>query len=182
RIHQKKGIEILIQAWKDISHKFPDWEIIVAGNGDNSYISTLNDKIKEAELTHSMKIIPPVFGEDKYKLYSESAIFILPSYSENFGMVIAEAMSCGVPVITTKGTPWEILNKEDMGWWIDLSVENISLTLERAILTGMNNLYNKGQLSSLYIRNNYQYEQVSMKNEELYNWILGKTKKPDFVV
>lgn len=51
-----------------------------------------------------------VYGEKKWKLFREADVFVLPTYSENFGIVVGEALACGTPVITTKGTPWEELN------------------------------------------------------------------------
>ena len=95
RIHQKKGLELLIEVWSKLYKKYPEWNIIIAGNGEKNYIDYLNSLIVSKGLYDSVRILPPVFGNEKQKLYSESALFILPSYSENFGMVIAEAMSCG---------------------------------------------------------------------------------------
>lgn len=182
RIHQKKGIEILIDAWRNLSLKYPEWNIVIAGNGEENYISELNKRIKEANIETSISIIPPVFGKYKHQLYKESSIFILPTYSENFGMVIAEALSCGLPVITTKGTPWECLNKERIGWWIDLSIDNISRTIEEAIRMGGDALFEMGQKGSKYVNENFHYKHVALKNKMLYDWILGREDKPEFIV
>ncbi len=136
RIHPKKGIEILIESWKRLTGKYKDWNVVIAGNGEENYISYLKELIKNNYLDSSVSIIPPVFGEMKRKLYCESSLFVLPTYSENFGMVIAEALACGIPVITTTGTPWEELNTNKIGWCVELSVENIVLTIETAIQLG----------------------------------------------
>ena len=56
-----------------------------------------------------------VMGEDKIECYRGADLFVLPSFSENFGLVIAEALSCGVPVITTRETPWEELETHRFG-------------------------------------------------------------------
>ena len=58
---------------------------------------------------------------------------ILPSRSENFGMVIPEALNMCIPCIATKGTPWEELNSRNCGWWIDGNKESIADAIENAI-------------------------------------------------
>lgn len=181
RIHPKKGLEILINAWSVIQNKYSDWNIVIAGNGEEDYINSLKDLIIAKNLNNSISIIPPVFGNDKHKLYCQSSIFILPSFSENFGMVIAEAMSCGVPVITTTGTPWKELNGLKLGWCIDLSVDNIASTLSMAIDVGIDTLYELGQRSSQYIKDNYYYKSVAAKNLQVYKWLLGQSNKPEYV-
>lgn len=199
RIHPKKGIEILIDAFKNICVKkqeFSDWNVIVIGNGENSYIEKLKQRIDSIGLQDKISILPPAFGKRKIQIYHESSIFCLPTYSENFGMVIAEAMSCGVPVITTNGTPWQLLNgdistmganldilgeNKRTGWCIDLSVENIEKTLLEAMSLPSDQLYNLGQKGSILIKENFNYHSVAKKNKELYEWILTKKNKPSFV-
>lgn len=181
RIHEKKGIEFLINAWEQLREKYPTWNVVIAGNGEESYIHRLNEIIKSKSLRDCVEIIPPVFGEDKRRLYCESSLFVLPSYSENFGMVIAEAMSCGVPVITTNGTPWQELNEIKLGWCIDLSLEKLITSISKAIELGQDSLFRMGQECSKHIRDTYQYTEVAAKNKAVYEWILNGGVKPDFV-
>ena len=129
-----------------------------------------------------MEVVPPVFGEEKHKLYCESSLFVLPTHSENFGMVIAEAMSCGVPVITTNGTPWQELNDHNLGWCIDLSLDNLVNALTEAIDSGVDALFDKGQLCSKHVFDTYQYTEVAAKNKAVYEWILGMRDKPEWVM
>lgn len=181
RIHEKKGIEFLINAWEHLSIKFPNWNVVVAGNGESIYLNKLKKNIKDKNLQDSFQIIPPVFGKDKYRLYCESSIFVLPSYSENFGMVIAEAMSCGLPVITTNGTPWQVLNKENLGWCIDLQLNLLIETLQEAMELGKDGLYKKGQACSDYINSTFQYQEVAKHNREAYYWLINGGKRPPFI-
>lgn len=181
RIHQKKGIEFLINAWEQLKIRYSDWNVVIAGNGEESYICQLKDLIRSKGIEDCVEIIPPVFGEAKHKLYCESSMFVLPTYSENFGMVIAEAMSCGVPCITTNGTPWQDLNDNQLGWCIELSLNNLINTISEAIELGQDTLFEMGQKCSRYINDTYQYTEVAKKNKRLYEWILYKGEKPEFV-
>lgn len=191
RIHVKKGIELLISAWQSLQKDFSDWKLLVVGNGEDEYINTLKQSIKDKGLGDCIKVLPPVFGEAKYQLYSESALFVLPSFSENFGMVIAEAMSCGVPAITTTNTPWDLLNggissmgakaNAKIGWCIDLNIKNLEEALREAISMNSEALYEMGQRASKLVYDNFNYKNVALKTKKLYDWILTKENKPDFI-
>lgn len=181
RIHVKKGIEILFEAWKRVASAFPDWQLQVIGNGDTEYIHTLEMKVERLGLKDSIRILPPVFGNDKTRIYQESALFCLPSFSENFGLVIAEAMSCGTPVITTTNCPWDILNETNTGWCIDLSVDNLERAFREALSMSPAELYDMGQRASKLIFDNFDYRSVTRKTLRLYEWLLGGGNKPEFV-
>ena len=181
RIHVKKGIEILFDAWKRIHSEFADWQLFVVGNGEAEYIQSLENRVECLGLKDSIKILPPVYGNDKILLYQESALFCLPSFSENFGLVIAEAMSCGTPVITTTNCPWDILNETNTGWCIDLSVDNLEYALCEALSMNLTELYDMGQRASKLIRDNFDYRSVARKSLCLYEWLLGGGNKPEFV-
>ena len=172
RIHVKKGIELLIEAWERIVKDFPGWSLLIVGNGEADYIESLRIMVKEHGVGESVTISEPVFGEAKVKLYQSSALFVLPSYSENFGMVIAEAMSCGVPVITTRYCPWEILNETGTGWCIDLSVDNLTDTLRQAMGMNADILYEMGQKASLLVSEKFDYRSVAKKTMEMYKLII----------
>lgn len=181
RVHVKKGIELLFEAWKRLHSDYVDWQLLVIGNGEAEYIHSLENRVESLGLKDSIKILPPVFGEAKIKVYQESALFCLPSFSENFGMVIAEAMSCGTPVITTTNCPWEILNETDIGWCVDLSVENLEHALREAMGMDANALYDMGQRASKLIYDNFDYRSVTRKTLRLYEWLLNSGEKPEFV-
>ena len=181
RVHVKKGIELLFEAWKRIHTDYQDWQLLVIGNGEAEYIHSLENRVENLGLKDSIKVLPPVFGEAKIKVYQESALFCLPSFSENFGMVIAEAMSCGTPVITTTNCPWNILNETNTGWCIDLSVDNLEHALREGMRMDANALYDMGQRASKLIFDNFDYRSVTRKTLRLYEWLLNSGEKPEFI-
>jgi len=99
RLHVKKGVEILLKAFAQIRTKFPDALLVVAGNGEPSYVETLRDAAKK--LGCDKDVFWPGFaaGEDKAALLAAATFFVLPSFSENFGIAAAEALAAGVPCI-----------------------------------------------------------------------------------
>lgn len=183
RIHPKKGIEYLIEAWERLdSPKKSDWEVEIAGNGDVQYLKKLNSMIESKSLGHSIKITGAKFGSEKISTYHSADIFILPTHSENFGIVIAEALSCGIPVITTYGTPWEDINKFNAGEWIDIGPESLLQSLYKMINLEESELQQMGLNGRKLIDEKYSIRSVAEKFYQLYCWILDKGEKPDFVI
>jgi glycosyltransferase involved in cell wall biosynthesis len=182
RIHPKKGIELLIEAWQKLDETVKvNWQIEIAGNGDSSYIESLQRIITAKDLEKEIRIIGPQFGEAKLKAYQQADLFVLPTYSENFGIVVAEALACGVPVITTKGAPWEELNTWKAGWWIDIGVESLTKALKQAMQLNDTERQQMGMNGRILVEENYSIESVAQKMIELYHWILKDGEKPEFV-
>jgi glycosyltransferase involved in cell wall biosynthesis len=182
RIHPKKGIEILIEAWSLIDKRKRDgWKVEIAGNGEDRYLQSLLKLIQDRGLESVMSIIGPQFGESKLEAYHRADLFVLPTYSENFGIVVAEALACGVPVITTKGAPWEELNTHKAGWWIDIGVHPLAEALEKAMSLQDHERSVMGLNGRKLIEEKYSIEAVATKMIFLYQWILGQGEKPDFV-
>ena len=182
RIHPKKGIELLIEAWSKIEKNLrKNWTIKIAGNGEEVYVNNLTQVIKKNSLESDIEIIGAKFGEDKINTYLQADLFILPTYSENFGMVVAEALACGLPVITTKGAPWEELITKNAGWWIDIGVEPLVKALTEAMSLSDEERKQMGLNGRKLVEENYSIESVAQKMIQLYEWVLYKKEKPEFV-
>jgi glycosyltransferase involved in cell wall biosynthesis len=97
RIDEKKGLDRLLAAWRWV----PDLTLIIAGNDECGYRRTLERIIEENALGARVRFVGQVSDEHKWALYEHAAMFVLPSYSENFGNVVAEAMAMGCPVVVT---------------------------------------------------------------------------------
>jgi glycosyltransferase involved in cell wall biosynthesis len=106
---------------------------------------------------------------------------VVPSDFENFGNIVTEALVRGIPVITSKGTPWEELNTHNCGWWIDNDVDTIAKTLKEAITLPEETYRQMGIRGRELIKNNYSIEIVVEKMLLLYQWILEQRGKPEFV-
>lgn len=97
RINRKKGLDRLIRAWKWV----PQLKLIIAGNDDENYLPELKALAASEGVADRLQFIGLVSDEHKWALYESAEMFILPSYSENFGNVVAEAMAMACPVIVT---------------------------------------------------------------------------------
>lgn len=183
RVNPIKGIEYLLDAWAQLNISLrADWELHIAGNSDpKDYIHTLEQKVSDLNLTDSVYFVGTINGEAKMRKYQDSNLFILPTLNENFGNVVAEAMMCECPVITTKNAPWSCLTEDKCGWWIDLNVENLISTLTEAMLLSDDERHELGKKSRQCIINRYDAPAIAKKTMALYKWVLGKGSKPDFV-
>jgi len=181
RIHPKKGIEILLEAWQLIDRKLrQNWQIEIAGNGESRYIASLQNLINDKKLLN-VNIVGPYYGNAKIDAYHRASVFVLPTYSENFGVVIAEALACGVPVITTNGAPWKEINTCDAGFWIDIGVKPLVKALTEVMSLSESELLQMGCNGRKLVENNYSIESVTNKLNQLYRWILEEKEKPEFV-
>ena len=105
---------------------------------------------------------------------------VLQSKSENFGMVVPEALSQGVPVLASKGTPWEELNTHQCGWWFNQN--ELADTLIKAIQLPESNRVEMGKRGMRLVKDKYSMKEVSLQMKQLYSWILTKENKPGFVI
>jgi len=97
RISWKKGLDRLITAWQRV----PDLPLVIAGNDDEAYTPRLQRLAYSLGLAQRIVFTGPVSDDHKWALYERADLFLLPSFSENFGMVVAEAMYMGCPVVLT---------------------------------------------------------------------------------
>jgi len=172
RIHSQKGIELLIDAF--VYLKSQNIKLTIAGQGENSYIEFLKRKVIQKGLTYLIEFKGGVYGDEKWNLFNNSDLFVLPSYSECFGIVVAEALATGIPVITTTGTPWQELETEKCGWWIDLSVDNLVKAINEAIQLNAEELKDMGARGRKLVEEKYEIKAVAKQMKEFYNRILNQ--------
>lgn len=177
RINPKKGIYELLQAWKFIQNNNLDWELVICGFDEKGYKKKMMDLSVDLGLKRVVWL-EFVAGEEKDKLYKSSDLFILLSHSENFGLVIAEALSYGLPVITTVNTPWSSLEKKKCGWYIELKIKKVISTLNYAMNLKSKERFAMGKKARKWMIKEYSPNSVANKMHKVYNWLLNKGSPP----
>jgi glycosyltransferase involved in cell wall biosynthesis len=179
RIHPIKGLLNLVSAWAVTRPK--GWRLIIAGPDEDGYQKIVEEAIRREGIEDIVTFCGRVQGKHKESLYRKSKLFVLPSFSENFGNVIAEALSYGLPVITTKGTPWKNLTKYNCGWWVDIGVEALADAIRKATSLTDQELNEMGIRGRHYIVNNFAMPKITEQMYGTYKWLLGRGEKPSCI-
>jgi glycosyltransferase involved in cell wall biosynthesis len=180
RLSPKKGILDLLEAWSGMTDR-RGYELHIHGYGSASYRRYLENRISALKLEHHVKLCGPLYGEEKWRKLQQSSIYVLPSYSENFGITIAEALLSGLPVITSKATPWGELPSRGLGWIVDNEVDQLRDALHLAVST------EEGRFRA--IRNDaHEYAQkylwfpIADRYVDAYDWVTAPgATRPDWI-
>ncbi|MFT0625593.1 glycosyltransferase [Ectopseudomonas guguanensis] len=180
RLSPVKGIMDLLRAWQKIP--VHDYELRIYGHADPGYADEVGAAIRNMGLSGSVALKGPVFGVEKWQAFKNSDIFVLPSYSENFGIVVAESLLAGVPVITTQSTPWQCLEKEGLGWIVENNVEQLAGALSHAMSLTDAHRKQMGAAASVYAREHFLWPKVIEKYCHTYAWLTGRqTQRPAWI-
>ena len=145
RMHPKKGVLELVEAFKKVVsggvEECRSWKVefvyTVSGEVEKEYEAKVKAPVKELGLEDQFIFTGALNDDEKWAAYGRADLFVLPTYSENFGIVVTEALWAGVPVITTKGTPWKELEDRKCGRWIDLPAEGSNPSAWPALVTAL---------------------------------------------
>jgi hypothetical protein len=139
----------------------------------------------DLHLDSLIKFVGTKLGPEKINIYDNSDVFILPTFSENYGIVVAEALARRVPVITTKVIPWvelNELNELNCGLWVDNSNEGLKHGMLKILEHSSSKLREMGQKGRTLVENKYLWDRTTGRTIELYRWILHGGCKPDFIL
>lgn len=181
RLSPVKGIFDLLEAWAllPVGH---DYELRLYGPADPGYAEQIGAAIERLRLGASVKLKGPVFGSAKWQAYRNADVFVLPSYSENFGIVVAESLLAGVPVITTRATPWGCLEVERLGWLAENDPASLAEALRQAMQLSNDQREQMGARASAYARAHFLWPDIIEKYTETYLWVSGmRTQRPNWV-
>lgn len=134
RMHPQKAVDNLVRALTR-SETFMRSPLVlkIAGRERRENVRPLERLVVELKMEKKIEFLGQVEGDEKLTLLADARVTILPSHAENFGMVVLESLAQGTPVIASKGTPWESLEKEKIGFWVDNSPESLARAIDRVL-------------------------------------------------
>jgi glycosyltransferase involved in cell wall biosynthesis len=179
RIYPVKGLPMLVAAWAKV--RPPGWKLKIVGPDEAGHRAEVESLVRRAKLEADFEFTGPLQGGALHEAYEGADLFILPSYTENFGMAIVEAMSHSLPVVTTTGTPWSMLPERGCGWWVAPTVDHIVQALSAATALDDETLRGMGARGRELVASEFSWQQAANKMKQAYQWVLGGGPKPGFV-
>lgn len=144
RLSPKKGIENLLEAMRLLNDS--DVSLTIYGGGDADYLARLKLQAEQLGLPDGLvSFAGHVDGAEKEAAFSVSDVCVVPSHTENFCMVVAEALAHGVPVIASRGTPWAKLEKNRCGLWVENSPEALAQAIIKIRGMGLGEMGARGR-------------------------------------
>lgn len=179
RIHPKKGLPMLLEAWDRFRPE--EWDLVIAGPDEHGHRRELEATVGEWGMAGEVRFTGPVTDAEKWFLYRGADLFVLPTHSENFGIVVAEALAAGVPVITTEGAPWKELATERCGWWTEIGAEPLEEALREAVALSDAERVAMGRRGRTLVQERYGWPKVAERMRDVYAWVLGGGAPPSCV-
>ena len=169
RVHVKKGINFLIEAVAALKNELDGYCVNIAGEGEESYVNELRQLAVRFGVEDMVKFTGGVYGDSKWELFWHADVFVLPTHSENFGIVVAEALACGTPVITTKGTPWQELETNGCGWWTEIGTEALIAALRKFLALSDGDIERMGRNGRKLVEDKYSSRKMAEEMVRMYN-------------
>lgn len=181
RIDPKKGLDMLLPAWAAVAGDFTDWELVIAGPLGGNYARSMQNLAEEIRAPR-IRFIGQVLGESKRDLLASASLFVLPTYSENFGIAVAEALAHGLPVITTDETPWTSVHERNCGWIIRPDQRELEQALRDAMSRSTADLHDMGAIGRSWMETDYAWRRIAIMMQHTYRWLLHGGVQPEWVL
>jgi glycosyltransferase involved in cell wall biosynthesis len=170
RLHSKKGLDYLIPALGQLVHH--RFTFAIAGNGSKEYEMEIEDLLISNGIRDRTHLIGFVEGEIKNIFMQGADLFALTSHSENFAVVVLEALAVGVPVLTTPGVALaNLIQKHQLGYVAELHVSAITLALER-FFNDPQAAMDMGDRARQIVAGKYAWSQIAVQMQQVYTNIL----------
>jgi glycosyltransferase involved in cell wall biosynthesis len=176
RLHPLKGLDLLVAAWGELARTdaAAGWNLVIAGPDEQGTRARLEEAIREQPIPR-VTLAGPVHGDAKRRILAEADLFVLPSRSENFGLVVPEALAAGLPVIATRGTPWSEIDGV-CGWWVEVGVSPLAAALAEAIGCPDAKRVALGERGRELVERTYRWDVVGREMTGLYEVVIGPAR------
>jgi glycosyltransferase involved in cell wall biosynthesis len=172
---------MLIEAMYALGHRLDNWILLIAGTDEFNHRAEIEALVRKFGMGQAVRFIGPLFNDRKRNAFDAADLFVLPTHSEGNPIVVLEALGAGVPVLTTKGAPWQDLVRNQCGWWTEISTDSIGNSLTIALSLPRQELLTAGLRGKDLVEKEYNWRRITQKTIQVYQWITGDGPKPDCV-
>jgi glycosyltransferase involved in cell wall biosynthesis len=173
RIHRKKGVDILCQAWLRVAPLFPDAQLVLAGPDPQNTLGSIFSLADRERLLPTVTFTGMLAGELKWSALAAASFFVLPSYSEGLSVAVLEALSMGVPVIISRQCNMPEVAATASGWIIEPDTDQLSHAISECLQKPRDEVLLMGRNAQRLARDNYSWPTIGHAMGVLYKWVLG---------
>jgi glycosyltransferase involved in cell wall biosynthesis len=164
RVHFKKGLDILVSAWRNVIQQYPDARLLIAGPDSENTLPQVKADIARFGLENSVVLGGFFDKELKWSSLGQASAFVLPSYSEGFSMASLEAMSAGCPVILSHQCYFPEVTREGCGWLIDPTEASLTAACCACLQESPSTLKDHGARGRALVAREYTWKRVAEKS------------------
>jgi len=181
RIHPKKGLPMLAEVWGRLRARRDGWHLAIAGGDERGHRGEVEARLLEAGAESATTFIGELDDRQKWQAYAACDLFVLPTQDENFGIVVAEALAAGKPVVTTVGAPWAELKEFRCGWQTEIDAGEIEAALDEAMALTDAERAEMGHRGRQLVRERYGWRAIGDKMRAVYRWLVAGGEAPPCV-
>ncbi len=178
RLHSKKGLGNLLEAWKKMAADFSNWQLLIAGSGEPAYMEELKNQARDLIFSKSVVFTGPLYGESKKQILAASDVFVLPSFSEGFSVAILEAAASGLPVVLTPECNFPELARANAAIEIPTAVDGIEKGLRQILTLPDEERQAMGRRGQELIKRFYTWPAIADQMRLVYDWLAGTAALP----
>ncbi len=171
RLHQKKGVELLVRAWARVHAKAADACLVLAGPSEDTTRARAEQLVGDLGLTAQVLFTGMLSTAMKWSALAACECFVLPSYSEGLSIATLEAMGAGVPVILTENCNLPEIVEQRAGWQVRAEEEDLAAALEAWLDHSPSANKTRGQRGAALVRERYSWSGVAKQMAAVYAWV-----------
>lgn len=176
RINFKKGLDLLVPAFAQVLRAVPDARLAIVGPDNEGYGRSVRRWCNEQGIRSHTTFVDHLDPESVRQAYVDADVFALPSYSENFGMTVAEAMACRCPVvISDQVNIWREVKRAGAGQVTRLDIPEIADALTALLRSDEDTLHATGEAGRKLVKQQYTWAQISQQLTQVYETLSSHT-------
>ena len=174
RLHEKKGLDLLLPAFAQIAAFRPACRLVLVGPGESDYVQSLKDRAQALGITDRVLFTGSLQGPHKWAALAAADVYVLPSYQENFAIALVEALRVGTPVVCSQRVNiWSDLAGARAATVCELTVESVAESILR-LLDDRREAEQQGSRGASFATDNYTWPKSVDRLMEVYESLAGQ--------
>ncbi len=173
RLHPKKGLDLLLEAWSLLAPLFPEAQLVIAGPDSEDMQERLSELVAQGQLEDSVLFTGMLDGAMKWSALAAAEAFVLPSHSEGLSVSVLEAMGVGLPVVVTTACNLPEVEEYHAGWQIEPSLDELTSAIAGLLYNSPAENREIGARGAALVQARYTWATVARQMADVYRWVAG---------